>query len=77
MTHKTSGSAETESIESWFFQSAVRTNDCSMEQVPGKELCPGYYKTLASAADWHVVTAGLAVIIVCLFIGLVLEKRDY
>lgn len=70
------GEGDTVSIESWFFQNTVRASDCSMEPAPGKELCPGYYKALAVAADWHFVTAMLAVIMVFLFIGVALEKRN-
>jgi len=70
------GVGDSTSIESWFFQSTVRASDCSMEVKPGKELCPGYYKALSLAADWHAVTAFFAVIFVFLFIGLALEKRD-
>ena len=64
------------SIESWFFQTAVDTKSCSLEPVRGKEQCPEYYKLLATAADWHVVTAVFAVVLVFMFVGLAFEKRD-
>ena len=70
------GEGELTSIESWFFQSTVRASDCLMEAKPGKELCPGYYKALSMAADWHAITAFFAVIFVFLFIGIALEKKD-
>ena len=65
-----------ESIESWFFQSTVKASDCSIQPTQGKELCPGYYKVLSAAADWHAVTALFAVVLVFMFIGMALEKRD-
>lgn len=70
------GSVDTESIESWFFRSAVSTKDCSMEKSSGKELCPGYYKALALAADWHVVTIFFIIVLTFFLVGMALEKRD-
>jgi len=64
------------SIESWFFQTAVDTKSCSLEPVRGKEPCPEYYKLLATAADWHVVTAVFAVALVFMFVGAAFEKRE-
>jgi len=71
-----SATEESISIESWFFQSTIKAGDCSMEAIPSKELCPGYYKALATAADWHFVTAMLAVVMIFLFIGVALEKKN-
>jgi len=75
MTQTTENSVETESIESWFFQSTVRASECSMTPTAGKELCPSYYKTLAAAADWHAVTALFAIILVFMFVGMAVKKN--
>lgn len=76
MVKATDDSAAAESIEAWFFQTTIKTDGCSLEPAPDKELCPGYYKVLAAAADWHAVTAVFAVILVCLFVGMAVGKKE-
>jgi hypothetical protein len=75
MAQAMTDSVEAGSIEEWFFQSAVRAKDCSFESKPGRELCPGYYKALATAADWHFATIFFAVMLVCLFMGMAFGKK--
>lgn len=68
-------SAAAESIESWFFHSTVKVNNCSLEPKSGAETCPSYYKILSTAVDWHIITAIFAVMIVFTFVGMAVGKK--
>jgi len=75
-SNSSSLNSETETIESWFFNHSVKSENCSLEPRSGLETCPGYYKALAAAADWHVVTIGFSVMLIFMFIGMALKDKE-
>ncbi|MFH1253461.1 MAG: hypothetical protein V1664_03985 [Candidatus Uhrbacteria bacterium] len=75
MTQSSQNIQSDESIEAWFFQNTVQASNCSLEPVRGQETCPSYYKTLATAADWHVISVVFSVIMIFAFIGMAMKEK--
>lgn len=71
-----SSESQGDSIEEWFFQSAIKASECSIEPAPGKKPCPGYYKVLAAAADWHVISILFSAVLILMFISTALKEND-
>ncbi|HBR80316.1 MAG: hypothetical protein UX09_C0013G0015 [Candidatus Uhrbacteria bacterium GW2011_GWE2_45_35] len=67
---------DSDSIESLFMQAVAKQQGCSLQPSSDQDLCPSYFKTLEVAADWHVVTAMFAIVLVFMFVGLAIGKRE-
>lgn len=76
MNNLSTSESSNQTVEMWFLQRFIKSSDCSMTTQSGKELCPDYYKALAVAADWHVVSIFFSILLIFVFLGLAMQSKD-